>query len=133
MNPSIKTLVLNIFLVFSLTSYSQTYKIVDTGVKDYYDNNSKIAPPSPGQQFFGQDASYDGHQASYTDNGDGTVTDNITGLMWEKDMGAKISYADAFTKASTSNLGGYSDWRVSNIKELYSLANFTGRCFGNDA
>ncbi|WP_202813775.1 hypothetical protein [Defluviitalea phaphyphila] len=31
--------------------------------------------------------SINGNQPSYTDNGDGTITDNVTGLMWMKDMG----------------------------------------------
>ena len=79
-----------------------------------------------GEAFHGQDACYTGNQPSYTDNGDGTVTDNITGLMWEQDMGVKISYEDAITKANTSRLGGHTDWRVPTIKELYSLILFTG-------
>ncbi|MUU78683.1 Lcl domain-containing protein [Winogradskyella endarachnes] len=115
-------------------TYSQvTYPIVDTDVSDFYDNNSIIAAPTIGQSFYGQDAHYNGNQPSYTNNGDGTITDNITGLMWEQDMGTKITYDAAFIKASNSTLGGYNDWRVPTIKELYSLAYFTGRCFGDDA
>ncbi len=110
-----------------------TYPIVDTDVNDFYNNTTIISTPSTGQAFYGQDASYNGNQPSYTDNGDGTITDNITGLMWEQDMGSKISYSDAFTKATNSNLGGHSDWRVPTIKELYSLAYFSGRCFGDNA
>ncbi|MGQ1785813.1 sulfatase-like hydrolase/transferase [Saccharicrinis sp. GN24d3] len=109
------------------------YNIVDTGVSDFYDNNSIISTPVSGEPFCGQDAHYSGNQPSYTNNGDGTITDNVTGLMWEQDMGEKISYADAFVKAKNSTLGGYSDWRVPTIKELYSLAQFTGRCFGDNA
>ena len=114
-------------------SYAQNYPIVDTDVTDFYDNNLIISAPTSGQPFYGQDAQYSGNQPSYTDNGDGTVTDNVTGLMWEKDMGTKISYDASFTKASNSTLGGHSDWRVPTIKELYSLANFTGRCFGDNS
>ncbi len=121
-------------LLYSFLSFSQVnYPIVDTDVSDYFDNSSIIASPTSGQSFYGQDAQYSGNQPSYTNNGDGTITDNVTGLMWEQDMGIKISYPDAFTKAANSNLGGYSDWRVPTIKELYSLANFTGRCFGDNA
>ncbi|MDX2359286.1 MAG: DUF1566 domain-containing protein [Crocinitomicaceae bacterium] len=108
-----------------------TYPIVDTGVDDHYDNTAIISATSSGQAFHGQDATYNGNQPSYTDNGDGTITDNVTGLMWEQDMGVKISFDDAFIKASNSTLGGHSDWRVPTIKELVSLALFTGRCMGD--
>ncbi len=111
-------------------SPSYTYKVVDTDIPDYYDNTAIISSPSSGQAFYGQDATYSGNQQSYTDNGNGTITDNITGLMWEQDMGAKISYADAFIKADASTLGGHSDWRVPTIKELYSLIQFSGRVMG---
>jgi hypothetical protein len=109
---------------------SYTYKIVDTNIQDFYDDTAIISNPSSGQAFYGQDATYSGNQPSYTDNGDGTITDNVTGLMWEQDMGAKISYDDAFIKADASTLGGYSDWRVPTIKELYSLILFSGRVMG---
>lgn len=117
----------------SIAKSTNSYPIVDTNVSDYYNNNAIISAPAEGQSFYGQDAHYNGHQASYTDNGDGTITDNITGLMWEQDMGSKISYAEAFEKAANSTLGDYTDWRVPSIKELFSLAQFTGRCFGDNA
>lgn len=110
-----------------------TYPIVDSGVSDFYDASSIIAAPNVGDPFYGQDATYSGNQPSYTDNGDGTVTDNVTGLMWQKSMGSKISYSEAVDKAGSITLGGYNDWRIPTIKELYSLALFTGRCFGDDA
>ncbi len=112
---------------------SYTYKIVDTNVEDFYDDTAIISNPSAGQAFDGQDASYSGNQPSYTNNSNGTITDNVTGLMWEQDMGVKISYADAFIKAGASTLGGHSDWRVPTIKELYSLILFSGRIMGASA
>jgi len=110
-----------------------SYPIVDTGVYEFYSDNALIDEPSEDDAFYGQDANYNGYQPSYTDNGDGTVTDNVTGLMWQQNMGEKISYADAEELVKTMNLGGYTDWRIPTIKELYSLANFTGRCMGETA
>lgn len=110
-----------------------TYPIVDTDVSEFCSDNALITAPIAGQAFYGQDANYSGNQPSYTDNGDGTVTDNVTGLMWQQDMGVKMSYADAVNYVATMNLGGHSDWRIPTIKELYSLAIFTGRCFGDNA
>jgi len=109
------------------------YKIVDTGVEDFYDNTSVISEPSSSQAFYGQDASYSINQPNYIDNGNGTITDNVTGLIWEQDMGDKITFDEAFTKAENSSLGDYTDWRVPTLKELYSLINFTGRVQGETA
>ncbi len=104
-----------------------TYKIVDTDVSDFYDNNAEISAPVEGAAFFGQDANYDGFQPSYTDNGDGTVSDNVTELMWSQAVNLnKVTLDEAHYIADTMTLAGYSDWRVPNIKELYSLILFSG-------
>ena len=131
----VKLLLATIFSLVVVTKATSqiTYPIVETGVSDFYNNSSIINAPSVGDSFYGQDATYTGNQTSYTDNGDGTVTDNVTGLMWQKNMGSKISYVDALVKVDTMTLGGYTDWRIPSIKELYSLALFTGRCFGDKA
>ena len=128
----LQVLLLSVLFV-PVSAQNLTYRIVDTGVTDHYDNTTTISAPNTGQAFYGQDASYSGHQPYYIDNGDGTVTDTVTGLMWQKNMGTKISYADAVTKADTMTLGGHSDWRIPTIKELYSLILFTGRVMGESA
>lgn len=136
-NRAIKALVLiTVFLLHvrtNLLSQQLSYPIVDTGVHQYYGSSSIINQPSAGSPFYGQDATYQGFEPSYTNNGNGTITDNVTGLMWQQDMGSKISYADAFKKADTLSLGGYTDWRVPTIKELYSLILFTGSVQGATA
>lgn len=111
--------------------YSQIkYPIVDTGQKDYYSNNNKIEMPMPGEDFYGQDACIHGYQPKYKDNGDGTVTDLVTGLMWEKNMGEKLTFEEAKEKAESLRTGGYNDWRIPTVKELYSLILFTGQAMG---
>ena len=112
---------------------SKTYSIVDTDVKDFYTDLAITTTLSQGDAFYGQDANYAGNTPSYTNNGDGTITDNVTGLMWEQDMGTKITFDAASTKATASTLAGYSDWRVPTIKELYSLILFTGQVKGEVA
>ncbi len=103
-----------------------TYKIVDTGVEDCYGGTTEIACPASGESFHGQDGHYQGNEPSYTDNDDGTIVDNITGLMWQRDMGEKVTFSGANTEADALVLGGHDDWRVPTIKELYSLILFTG-------
>ena len=101
------------------------YLIVGTGQTQFFGNEGVIAEPAKGQPFYGQDAQYPSNTPSYEDNGDGTVTDTVTGLMWEKAV-RRLEWADAEAAASTATTGGYSDWRVPTVKELYSLILFTG-------
>jgi len=109
------------------------YPIVDTDVRTFYNSSAVISTPLVATAFYGQDATYQGNQPSYTDNGNGTITDNVTGLMWQKDMGSKLSFDEAEALTKTLNLGGYTDWRIPTIKELYSLILFSGQVKGETA
>lgn len=58
----------------------------------------------------------------FTDNGDGSISDNITGLIWQKiTSGSPITWEQALSDAENLSLAGVSDWRLPNIKELQSL------------
>ncbi|MFC1507351.1 DUF1566 domain-containing protein [Thermoproteota archaeon] len=105
---------------------SSTYIVIDTGQTAFYDNSNEILPPDLGESFYGQDAQYGGVQPVYQDNGDGTVTDLNTGLMWQQDPGGKMTWEEAVSGADTFTLAGYDDWRLPTIKELYSLILFSG-------
>ena len=96
------------------------YVIVDTGQDRCFSNDREIAYPQAGAAFDGQDAQYQGHAPAYKDNGDGTVTDVNTGLMWVKtpDLRNKSTFAQAVAGAKTCRLAGYADWRLPTIKEL---------------
>jgi hypothetical protein len=116
------------------------YAIVDTGQATFYNNSTSISAPAQGQAFFGQDATYAGNQPSYTTSGDGlTVLDNVTNLTWTQgadwsgdgnvNSSDKFTYTDAAAHVATlnaQNYGGYSDWRLPSIKELYSLIDYRG-------
>ena len=106
--------------------FAGTYTVVDTGQVKCYDNSREIDPPSPGRVFHGQDAQYNGAQPAYRDNGDGTVSDLNTGLMWIEKPGDKKTFDEAVAGAGKCRVGGYSDWRLPTIKELYSLILFSG-------
>ena len=64
--------------------------------------------------------------ASYTDNGDGTVTDNVTKLVWQKAVTSSQAYAwcDAINYCATLTLAGRT-WRLPTRIELLSLVDFT--------
>ena len=58
----------------------------------------------------------------YIDNKDGTVTDTITGLMWQRSSIGSYTLSQA--KKLISNLGGYTDWRLPTVDELISLLDY---------
>jgi len=62
---------------------------------------------------------------SFTDNDNGTVTDSGTGLMWQQAEGGSMTWDNALSYCEGLSLGGYSDWRLPNIKELESLTDDT--------
>jgi len=114
------------------------YPIVDTNQSTFFDVSSIISAPAFGDDFHGQDAQYYGHQPSYTDNGDGTLIDNVTGLMWQQsfdhnndgevDYSDKLSYDEILDLLEQGvSFAGYDDWRLPTIKEMYSLIIFSGR------
>ena len=58
----------------------------------------------------------------FVDQGDGTVTDTKTGLMWAaKDNGNPINWKDALSYCQIYSGGGYTDWRMPTLAELESL------------
>lgn len=113
-----------------------TYPIVDTNQTKYYDSSNEISTPGSGADYYGQDAQYVRNAPSYTDNGNGTITDNVTGLMWQQspdtngdgtiNSSDKMTHSEAVAGASKLNLAGHTDWRLPTIKELYSLILFSG-------
>jgi len=108
------------------TNASLTYPIVDTYQGLTYSNLIQVTPPAEGEAFYGQDAQYTGNTSSYTDNGDGTITDNVTSLIWIQDLsGFSMSWSQASSYCDTLTTGGYTDWRLPSVKELWSIRDFS--------
>jgi hypothetical protein len=68
------------------------------------------------------------HPPSYENNQDSTVTDTVTGLMWEQPV-SPTSFTWAEAKAhcsalSDAALGGHRDWRLPTRIELGSLVDY---------
>ena len=104
----------------------QTYSINSTSQKAFYGNYAEISAPKSTEDFYGQEAQNETKSMVLKDNGDGTITDLNTGLTWVKARGNKIGWEDAVSAAKSCNTGGYTDWRMPTIKELYSIINFNG-------
>ncbi len=102
-------------------------RIPDTHQGSCFDDKGVIPCPGPGQRWFGQDAQYEGALPDYRDNGDSTVTDRVTGLMWQQGHNEKrLGWYDAKVTCDALNLGGHGDWRLPTIRELFSLIDFRG-------
>jgi len=77
-----------------------------------------------------------GAPLAYVDNGDGTITDVNTALIWEKlsldgsihDAGNVYVWDDAFSihvaTLNSTGFAGHNDWRLPNVKELETIVDF---------
>lgn len=64
--------------------------------------------------------------SNFVGNGDGTITDLATGLMWtQQDSGKGMNWEDALAYAENLELAGHDDWRLPNAKELQSIVDYT--------
>jgi len=75
-------------------------------------------------------------EGRYVDNGDGTVTDTCTGLVWQKDTadvngdgqitleGDALTWQDALKYCDGLVFAGRNDWRLPNIRELLSIVDY---------
>ena len=119
-----------IAILLTLCSMAPTmagdYQLPDTGIETCYDQNGNVIPcPSPGEDYYGQDAQYDGPKMAYRDNGDGTVTDLNTQLMWQQiDDGTTLQWQAACNYCDDLELAGYTDWRIPDRRELFSIVDF---------
>lgn len=92
---------------------SASIKILDTGQTTSYTGT------------FGEDHDYSINPPSYTDNGDGTITDNVTGLIWQKQVSIyPRPWNSAVTYCSNLTLAGQTDWRLPLRLELISIVDY---------
>jgi len=110
------TLFVILFLMLARTSFAQSFsktiaRLPDTG---------QIISYTP---TFGEDNDYTINSPSYTNNSNGTITDNVTGLMWQQVDGGEMTIENATIYCDNLILGGFSDWRLPNPIESFSILN----------
>jgi len=67
-----------------------------------------------------------GSFSNFVDNGDGTVTDTSTGLMWQKATApGTYTWQEALSYCETSTLAEYGDWRLPSVNELQSIVDYS--------
>jgi hypothetical protein len=124
-----------IFLILPfLLSAVYAFKLPDSGqTKCYEDGGTETTCLDKGQ-----DGTYLINRMSFIDNGNGTVNDRVTGLMWQQqDDGTVYNWYQATGTYSEDNNpssqnvcadfkgGGYFDWRLPTIKELITIADYS--------
>ena len=60
----------------------------------------------------------------FIDNDNDTISDNATGLMWQKNDSNSTDWDAAVTECESSNTATLTDWRLPNIKELHSIVDY---------
>lgn len=111
-----KHLSLFVFITAVLFSNAQSVtqtmlRLPDTGETTSYTNT------------FGEDNDYNINLPFFIDNTDGTVTDTITGLMWQKTDGGEMTIENASLYCDTLTFGGYTNWRLPDAHESFSILN----------
>ena len=87
---------------------------------------SKLPDTGQNQSFsavYGEDADYQINVPYFLLNADGTVTDTVTGLMWQQVDGGEMTFERATEYCTNLRLGGYSDWRLPSAQEAFSILN----------
>ena len=111
-----KRLLLSIIIINSTLFFGQSVSktiqlLPDTGETQSYTTT------------FGEDHDYLINVPSFTNNNNGTITDNITGLMWQQVDGGEMTFESATTYCNSLTLGGLSGWRLPTPIEAYSILN----------
>ena len=91
--------------------------LVDGRIKGYPTSSSFYVFCASGNESYGVN--------SFTDNGDETISDSATGLMWQKSDTVSLGWEDAINTCEASSTAGHSDWRLPNVKELQSILDYT--------
>ena len=63
--------------------------------------------------------------AAFVDNQDGTVTDTLTGLMWQQATNGSMDWDAAISHCERLTLAGYEDWRLPNRREMRSIVDYS--------
>ena len=123
----------------SASAYSTTYTATVTvgGASDTWDVTT-LAQDGTAAQVCQDRIAASAPDQRYTDHGDGTVTDKVTGLIWQQcaeglsgadcltGSAMTLTWQEALQHAAEAEFAGHSDWRLPNVKELYSLVEM--RC-----
>ena len=105
---------LSLFFI-SINGYAQVSKTM----KRLPDTGQTISYTST----FGEDNDYNINIPTLINNNNGTITDTVTGLMWQALDGGEMKIENAILYCDTLNLAGYTNWRLPTAQENFSILN----------
>lgn len=101
--------------------------VLETGQTNCY-NTAGQAIECDSADWPGQDGAYltgCPMEGRFVNNGDGTVTDNCTGLMWQQTRApGGYNWQEALKYCDSLELAEHSDWRLPSIRELHSILDY---------
>ncbi|WP_178985218.1 Lcl C-terminal domain-containing protein [Winogradskyella helgolandensis] len=106
----------------------RNYTQIATGqVVAYGEDGEILNDLKPGDSLYGQDATYlKGNEMSFQKNEDGTILDLNSGLLWQEVPTTEgFDWQGAKDYVENLELGGYDDWRMPTLKELFSISDFS--------
>jgi len=124
-----KVLFFNLILTIAIAgvTFAGTVSLPRTGQTKCWDTNGYEIPCAGTGQDGDIQAGVVWPEPRFTDNGDDTMTDNLTGLMWTKNAELTspnlMDWSQAIDFCNNLKLGGHKDWRLPNVNELESLIN----------
>ncbi len=102
-------------LLGTLASQAQTIqtmlRLPDTGQTQHFTNTP------------GEDSDFSINPPFLIDNTNGTVTDTVTGLMWQQTDGGEMTIENAESYCENLVLGNFADWRLPSAQEAFSILN----------
>ena len=113
-----------LFFLVALCADASLADIKDIGPKPGYEAPTYVPPPPPVSRLH------------LVDNGDGTISDPDSGLMWtQKDsyahLGKCLDWYQSVEYVKNLGTGGYDDWRMPGISELAGIYDSTKENIGS--
>ncbi len=120
------SLVITILMLPAPVCSANWNPLADTGQTICSDaNGTEIICPEAEHPLSGQDAQYKGTQPDYQDNGNKTVTDKQSGLMWtQSSEDIQHTWQDAILYCNNLDFAGQTDWRLPGKFELESIVDY---------
>jgi hypothetical protein len=104
-------------LLLPCMAFAGTIQLPKTGQTTCWDKNGTQIPCAGTGQDGDLQMGVPWPSPRFHDNGNGTVTDNLTGLMWTKNAnlpGSTMTWYQAVDYCNSLTQGGYTDWRLPN-------------------